>query len=231
MITPNQIRAARALKNWSQTKLSELCGLTTPTIANIELGKQRPSSHSLQKIHAAFDSAGIEFLDGEGVRKKTGTVQIYNGPDGFEKFYQDIDATALELKSGEFLVCNVNERDFIGWMSDEVVNNHYIAINKTSIRYRILIAESDTYMPGNNFKSEYRWTPKNQFYSVPFYVYGDKVAFISFEKQDVNVFVVQNPYFSDLCRRQFREMWARSLKPTVQGEKSLNVKKKTRRKS
>ena len=38
-ITGNQMRAARALMNWSQSDLADKAGLWHPTIANIETGK------------------------------------------------------------------------------------------------------------------------------------------------------------------------------------------------
>lgn len=223
MITADQIRAARALLNWSQTELSVRSGLTTPTIANIELGKQTPSSTTLQRIYDAFDVAGVEFLDGEGVKKRTGHIQTYRGRDGFQKFYQDIDSTALSTGSGEFLVCNVDERDFLKWLNDESLYRHYATINRTSIAYRILIAEGDDYMPGKNFTAEYRWTPNDQFYSVPFYVYGKKVAYIGFEENDVTVFVVENDVLSQLCRRQFDEMWERSIIAVGEINKSFQL--------
>lgn len=223
MITADQIRAARALLNWSQTELSVRSGLTTPTIANIELGKQTPSSTTLQRIFDAFDVAGIEFLDGEGVKKRTGQMYTYRGQEGFQKFYQDIDSTALSLGTDEFLVCNVDERDFLKWLSDESTYRHYATINRTAVTYRILIVEGDDYMPGKNFTAEYRWTPDDQFYSVPFYVYGNKVAYIGFEENDVNVFVVENSFLSQLCRKQFEEMWERSLIPKIEPNKGLQV--------
>ncbi len=231
MITSNQIRAARALLNWSQTELSNRSGLTTPTIANIELGKQKPSAPTLQRIFDAFDVAGLEFTPGEGVKKKTGSMQIYSGRSGFQKFYQDIDSTALTLNKDEFLVCNVDERDFLFWLDEETLFRHYSTMNKASVKYRILIVEGDDYMPAMNFTTEYRWTPAEQFYSVPFYVYGDKVAYIGFEEGDVTVFVVESPIMSILCRRQFDEMWERALVPNVDANKGFTPPEKAEKKA
>lgn len=69
LITADQIRAARALKNWSQTDLAERTGLAVPTIANIELGKQIPGKNTIEKIIDAFTLGGIDFTD-RGVEKK-----------------------------------------------------------------------------------------------------------------------------------------------------------------
>lgn len=228
MITSDQIRAARALLNWSQTELSVRSSLTTPTIANIELGKQTPSTTTLQRIYDAFDIAGIEFTDGDGVKKRIGQTYTYRGHNGFEKFYQDIDATALAMPNGEFLVSNVNEHDFLKWLSEENIYRHHLAITRTSVKYRILIKEGDDYMPGSSFGAIYHWTAGDQFHSVPYYVYGNKVAYIAFEENDVNVFVVENALLSQLHRRQFDEMWGRSIAPKILHTKNTeSLPKKT----
>jgi len=210
MITPDQIRAARALKNWSQSELANRTGLTAPTIANIELGKQKPSAQTIQRIALAFETANIEFLEGEGVRKSTGYVATYNGREGFAQFFDDIDETAQNIDNGEFLVSNVNERDFVQWENQDLINRHTKIIDNSNIKYRILTLQGDDYFPAKSY-AEYRWVPKEQFYSVPFYVYGTKVAIIGFEENDVNVFVIKHPYIAQLCRRQFNEMWEHAV--------------------
>ncbi|MGB1077611.1 MAG: helix-turn-helix transcriptional regulator, partial [Bdellovibrionales bacterium] len=62
MISRDQIRAARALLGWSQSKLASSSGFTTPSIANIELGKQNPTVDTLHIIQHTLESAGVEFM-------------------------------------------------------------------------------------------------------------------------------------------------------------------------
>lgn len=78
VITPAQIRAARALLGWQQKELAERCGLSEVAIKNIERGRSDPRSSSLAAIIKAFDEAGLVFLQpgdimrggGIGVRLK-----------------------------------------------------------------------------------------------------------------------------------------------------------------
>ena len=80
MITAAQLRAARALLGVDQRALSELCGLSVPTIQRMEAsdGIIRGNVDSLMKLVAAFDAAGIELIaenaassqGGRGVRLK-----------------------------------------------------------------------------------------------------------------------------------------------------------------
>ena len=69
-LSPAQCRAARALLNWSQEELVRQSKITKKTIADFERGATQPRPQTLAQILAAFDAAGIEFLDGNrpGVR-------------------------------------------------------------------------------------------------------------------------------------------------------------------
>ena len=68
--TDAQCRAARALLNWSQEDLVAHSNITKKTIADFERGATHPRPQTLAQIAAAFEAAGIEFLNSEkpGVR-------------------------------------------------------------------------------------------------------------------------------------------------------------------
>ena len=67
MISPGQLRAARALLGIDQRRLAELAGLSVPTIQRMEASDDviRGTVDSLTKLIAALDAAGIELI-GEG---------------------------------------------------------------------------------------------------------------------------------------------------------------------
>jgi transcriptional regulator with XRE-family HTH domain len=64
MISPGQLRAARALLGIDQRKLAELCGLSLPTIQRMEAsdGTIRGNVDSLMKLVDALNAAGIELI-------------------------------------------------------------------------------------------------------------------------------------------------------------------------
>ncbi|QWD11285.1 helix-turn-helix transcriptional regulator [Polynucleobacter paneuropaeus] len=74
MITSCQIRAARALINWSARKLAENSGVGVATIRRMELADGVPSSNAqnLELIQKTLEVLGIEFIgtpeDRPGVR-------------------------------------------------------------------------------------------------------------------------------------------------------------------
>ncbi len=79
MLTSAQIRAARALLDWSQKILSEKSKLSVPTIKRMEgaMGPERSTEANVEAVRRALESAGVIFLDaktnkdgGPGVRLK-----------------------------------------------------------------------------------------------------------------------------------------------------------------
>ena len=77
MILVAQVRAARGLLDWNQTRLAEATGLALSTIKRMEgsEGILRGNSENVWKVQKALEAAGIRFIDeddggGSGVRLK-----------------------------------------------------------------------------------------------------------------------------------------------------------------
>lgn len=74
MLTGVQIRSARAALRMTASELGLAAGVSLPTVQRLEQHDGIPPSHSgtLQKIKAAFETAGIEFTgapdDAPGIR-------------------------------------------------------------------------------------------------------------------------------------------------------------------
>jgi predicted transcriptional regulator len=72
MITPRQIRAARALLGWSQQHLADKAIVSLNAVTRLEKGKVDSRVSTMAAIEKTFIKAGIEFLPvgekGEGVR-------------------------------------------------------------------------------------------------------------------------------------------------------------------
>lgn len=71
MITPAQIRAARALVGWKQSDLAAASGVSEISIKNIERGATDPRASTLNAIQRAFETGGVLFLD-PGVNREGG---------------------------------------------------------------------------------------------------------------------------------------------------------------
>lgn len=62
-INPAQVRAGRALIDWSQKELARYCHLSIDTMKNIERGQRVISDKSERAIRAALESNGVIFIE------------------------------------------------------------------------------------------------------------------------------------------------------------------------
>ncbi len=68
MITPEQIRAARALLGWQQADLAKKAGISVTGLSNIEMGRTDPKASTLSAIEDALAASGIDFVNDKGGR-------------------------------------------------------------------------------------------------------------------------------------------------------------------
>lgn len=61
MITPQQIRAARAAIGWTQDQLAEKAQLSSDGIRAIEAGRRDPRVSTITRIKAALEAGGARF--------------------------------------------------------------------------------------------------------------------------------------------------------------------------
>ena len=77
MLTPAQIRAARAMLRWSAEHLAEAASLGIATIRRAELAQGETSMTAANNaaVRRALEEAGLDFIDenggGAGVRQRT----------------------------------------------------------------------------------------------------------------------------------------------------------------
>ncbi|MGI9475100.1 MAG: helix-turn-helix domain-containing protein [Hyphomicrobiaceae bacterium] len=86
MFTPEQLRAARALLNWSQDDLATAAGVAVMMIKNYERHLSDPRLSSMIKLKTTLEEAGVEFIDatddvGAGLRWSTPRAAASENPD------------------------------------------------------------------------------------------------------------------------------------------------------
>jgi transcriptional regulator with XRE-family HTH domain len=101
-----QIKAARALLDWSQEDLAANCNLSITTIRTMELGFI-PKDTTLQKVRKAIDNAGVE-ITADGVRRRPEDLKTFRGPDSCDRLFESIAETASDY-DGDILVVMVSE--------------------------------------------------------------------------------------------------------------------------
>lgn len=202
-----QIRAARALLDWSQSDLAEKSGLSQTGIARLENGTHSPGSATLEKIEAAFDKADIEFLDISGVRKRSGQIKIYRGKDDFRRFMDDVYITARDI-GGDICLFNARPQNWLTLLGKQwcVMHANRMAKIKENYNFRTIARYKDQHLIGQAFM-EYRWIPENMFNERAFYCYGDKLAFLDFKNDNIDIWVLKHKEFAEGFRTLFQISW------------------------
>ena len=68
-----------------------------------------------------------------------------------------------------------------------------------------LIKEGDRNTIASDY-AQYRWLPAEYFHSVPFYTFGNYLAFLIFEKETI-IHVIENKEIASAQRTQFDFVW------------------------
>ncbi len=79
MITLEQCRAARGLIDWSREQLSEASKVSHRSIVDFERGAREPREITKAALRAAFEAAGIEFLENGQIASGAGVA--FKAPD------------------------------------------------------------------------------------------------------------------------------------------------------
>ena len=95
MLELSQIKAARALLEWTQKDLARYSGISIAAIGKIESGAGNPRAETMQIIQQTFEKYDIEFSDDPGVRikKEPFSVLLWQGREAVIKCWKDIEDT------------------------------------------------------------------------------------------------------------------------------------------
>ena len=216
MISPQQIRAGRALLDWTQLQLSERSGVSRASIKNIEKGITAPRMDSIEAITKAFEDSGLEFLPGNGVRERDQIVTVFEGEGTEERLLNDIYQTMLLEGGDEVLISGLEE------MNPEtnpkeyaLAKTHLDRLKNIGVKERILGKEGN-----NNYIAPWHWyrkLPKEGFVSIPLFIYGSKIA-LSTDTTPYKSIVINNSLFADSCRQLFNFVWERAKTPEMPPE-------------
>ena len=149
---------------------------------------------------------------------------VFQGREGLKRFYDDIYESIRENKEDVF-VGNADERDFLKNLDPESIKKHIERMESLKVHYKILICENDYLFPASEF-AEYRWISKEEFSSIPFYVYADKMAIILWLDEPV-VFLINDKKATAVYREKFIQQWKKAEKPPKSEKAIIGVTPET----
>lgn len=212
MISALQALLARTMLQMSQKDVAEALGWAHQTLSKIEKGDSNPPVSRVRELQSYYENAGVEFTDGDGVRRKQIYVKNLWGHEGFSEFLDDVYNTCINNGTVESPVpvylSNVLHQNWIRWMGAEKWKNHTkrMTENKHLMDVRIIVRENDHNFPAQAY-SQYKWFPETLFNDKSFYSYGDKLAFLNFKQDDVQVIILEQRDFAEGFRTLFQIAW------------------------
>jgi hypothetical protein len=119
----------------------------------------------------------------------------------------DVYNTSVEI-GGPICLYNAKPEYWYKWLGEEWYNAHAqrMAELGNKISFHAISQEGDHMFIANSF-GEYRWFPKNIFLDKSFYAYGNKLGFLNFEKDALNIFVIEQEDFTSAFRVLFNIAW------------------------
>lgn len=213
-----QIRAARAILNWSQTELAKAVGVSLVTIRKIELDQISPRSSTMVAIHNVLHSAGIEFIDPDGARRRPSDLYVFEGGTGGKDFLEDMLKTAGKC-GGEIFIVSPTAAAFAKYcgVSDILKLDALIDLNST-VEIKCLLS-NEIEPPFSTPRFQFRTISKNYVDPVPFCTYGQKYAIAVPNGEPFSkLIVVDATKLALLARRHFLSLWDKA--PPMIAEKS-----------
>ena len=215
MISKEQIKAARAMLDWSQKTLAQKCGdVSEPTIKLIESGKVNSTESTLTAIKNTLEDAGLEFLPQNGVRFRDDLITIIEKIDENDNVYCRLLEHVFQTMKGtygEVLHSFVDN----SLSPQEVIDREQI-LRKNGLTFRHLVRHGDEFLlyPSD----EYRYLPKGHYLNNSSLIYGNYFAIVI--NGDDKVIIIKNPDVSEMKRKEFNIIWELGEKPREEASTS-----------
>lgn len=207
MISSIQAELARRLLGLSQQTVANDLGISNATLSKIENGESNPPMSRLQEIERYFSDKGVEFTEGDGVRRKQINVIRYRGAEEFRKFMDDVYITARDV-GGEICLYNAKPQKWYKWLGEEWYKEHSERMQsiKHNYTFKVTTDQDERLFIGKDFV-EYRWFSQNVPSDRAFYCYGNKLAFLNFDTDDVKILVLKQEEIAEAFKILFNKAW------------------------
>lgn len=214
-IQAGQVKAARAILDWSQEDLAEAANLSIRTIRNMEMGTLSVRRSTQATIRQVIEKLGVEFTAGEGVKRRPPEeTKIFEGPNSCEDFLEDLHKT-IKQKGGD-IVCYIRTQEML-MQSCGIANEKNLGAlerlsNIASVRC-LISSVSETPLSIPSF--QLRVIAKHQAGPLPYYIYGDKCAIVMIDAES-GYFKFMVLHGAQEYRQLFLALWEVAVPVTVQ---------------
>lgn len=209
IISPSQCRAARAILDISRQQLAELSSVSAPVIGNFETGTVEPRIQSVAQLRLALEAAGIEFIDGDGVRERRAHIRTYEGKNIhrqlLDEIYQD-----LKDAGGEILIKGLDESRWSRGDDQAFLKFHFDRLLEAKISERLLVSEEHDMVIV--YKHWYRKIPAKYFTNQTVWIFKNKIGVVSWGDIE-KLIIIESPELYIAEVRLFNCIWDNVAKP------------------
>ena len=189
------IQEHRRAQGLTQEQLARKAEVPYTTLTKVESGAiKNPSVQFVWKVSRALEISIDTLL----------VPRVYHGEESIHQIWKDVLET-LVVPGDYMCVSGIDESQFL--LADPKQLLHFIAELKVrGLGQKLLCCEGDTeFLEGDHL--EYRAVPKEHFNPTPIYVYGDRVAMLTWGPPQQAI-IIQNSFLADAYRKQFLFIWA-----------------------
>jgi len=222
-LTGLQIAAAITLSGLTREALAKEASIGRNTIDRIINETAACREDTIRKITDILEAHGVEFLSGEGVRRKPTTVDVLTGSEGLQQFFNGVHDYASK-NGGKIMMFGIDETTFIATITPEFSNDYLKRMTEVSRKRKDLevlaiVCEGDTNFCAADY-NEYRWISKDIFQAVPFYIYGETLAIMDFNTTPgPTIMLLRSRAITNAYRKQFQAFWKMAYPPTMTNKK------------
>jgi transcriptional regulator with XRE-family HTH domain len=199
-INSKQLRSARAYLDVSRNEVADATSIGVQTLSDLENEKTAsPRVSTLNILQLYYETNGVEFTKDGGIRPNKVHVQQFEGVEGFRSFMNDVYEVA-KSQGGDICLFNTQPALWPKYLGEEWYAMHVerMASIGDKIKMRIAIRDGDDafLLP----MAEYLWIPKDKWKERTFYAYGNKLGFLSFDNNEIQIIVIQEENLVDSFR-------------------------------
>lgn len=213
-ISSGQIKAARALLDWSQDDLAKAADLSATTIRSLETGNLSP--RSAREVARAVMAAGLELTEGEGVRWRDPEIEILRELDCCDRLFRDIEES-LRAKGGDLLAV-AKTPEMLTQACGSPRRDNLARLEALSGEFEVKCLLSDAIAPRFASPSfELRSTSRFAFGPSSCFLYAGKCAYAQpAGRQSFLILVFDVAVAALENERHFRSLWDNALPLRVQ---------------
>lgn len=222
-VSARQIKAARSLLDWSQRDLAKATGISVATIRRLETGYISPRNATTSLIKQALESAGIEFLDSDGLRRRMSGLSIFEGAHGGKDFFEDMKQTVRTCGS-DVLIVSPTATSFAKYCGVSRIQDLdcLIDLNSTALIKCLLTDEEEP--PFSTPRFQFRVMSKSFMDPVPFCSYGEKYGIAAPNGEPFSkLILVDSLKMAVSARRHFSSLWDKATQTMASVDKQSKL--------